>query len=430
MPPRPDPPPSPRRLGAAMAPALALLLAAAQISASKGVQAEPGSDFPPGSATFVETVPVETDLDLPDLPDAAGIWLELVEGAQRSLDIFAFYVSPNPEGICRLQPILATIEKRARAGVRVRLLSDRKFHAIYPETHDRFHRHEGIEARLLDGETLWGGVLHSKGMIIDGERFFLGSQNWDWRALEHIHELGVVVAHEGLAAELGRIYELDWALAGGELPTAMRSDVSAEPEWRPWHLELPDGRVCEAVLAASPPQALPAGIAWDLPLLVEMMDRARVSVRLQLLSYDPGEKDGGWWPELDGALRRAAGRGCVVQILLSNWGKRPAMLPHIQSLAVLPGIEVRFVNIPPWSGGFIPFARTEHAKFLTCDEEALWLGTSNGARSYFYDSRNVSLFLRGEGCTAAADAFFLRSWSSPYAETVDPCGKYNPPRRQ
>ncbi len=387
-------------------------------------------EFAIGSVTFVESVPVETDLDLPELPDAAAVWLEMIEDARRSVDIFAFYVSPNPDGICRLQPVLAAIEDRARAGVAVRLLSDRKFYATYPQTHDRFARRPGIEARLLDAAALWGGVLHGKGMIIDGERFFLGSQNWDWRALEHIHELGVVVVHAGLAAELARVYELDWALAGGLTPADESPEVSAAPQWRPVHqLSLADGRRCEAVLAASPPQALPLDVPWDLPLLIDQIDTAARRVRLQLLSYNPGERDG-WWSELDAALRRAAGRGCEVQILLSNWAKRESMLPHIQSLAVLPRIEVRFVNIPEWSGGFIPFARTEHAKFMTCDDHALWLGTSNGSRSYFYQSRNVSLFLRGDGCSAAADAFFSRSWRSRYAETVDPCATYAAPRRQ
>ena len=187
---------------------------------------------------------------------------------------------------------------------------------------------------------------------------------------------------------------------------------------------------CEAVLAASPRQALPPGIPWDLPLLLDQIDRATDRVRLQMLSYNPGSRDGGHWPDLDAALRAAAGRGCEVQILLSNWAKRAYMLTHIQSLAVLPGVEVRFVNIPQWSGGFIPFARTEHAKYVTCDGHALWLGTANGSRGYFTDSRNISLFLRGPGATAAADSFFAQSWHSEYAVTVDPCGEYEPPRRQ
>jgi phosphatidylserine/phosphatidylglycerophosphate/cardiolipin synthase-like enzyme len=409
----------------------AVLPALLLFASPHGAVAAPADEFPAGSITFVETVPIETDLDLPEVPDTAGLWLDLVDGARRSLDIFAFYVSPNPDGVGRLQPVLAAIEGRAEAGVAVRLLSDRKFHATYPETHERFTRHPGIDARLLDAEAAWGGVLHAKGMIIDGERFFLGSQNWDWRALEHIHELGVVVAHEALAADLERLYDLDWALAGGETLPPLRDQAPNLPEWQPVRmLTLPDGRTCQAVLAASPPQALPPGIPWDLPLLLDQIDQAQSRVRLQLLSYNPGDRDGGWWPDLDAALRRAALRGCEVQILLSDWAKRAYMLTHIQSLAVLPGIEIRFVTIPQWSGGFIPFARTEHAKYLTCDDQALWLGTSNGARNYFHQSRNISLFLRGEGCTEAADAFFLRSWSSPYAETVDPCGRYTAPRRQ
>ncbi len=403
-------------------------LALAATLACAGAQAETPA---PGTVTFVESVPTETDLDLPDLPDAPAVWLDLVEGAERRLDIFAFYVSPNPDGVGKLQPVLTAAEQRGRAGVRVRLLSDRKFHDTYPATHDRFARAAGCEARLLDAGELWGGVLHAKGMIVDGERFFLGSQNWDWRALEHIHELGVLVRHQALAADLGRIYALDWALAGGEMPPPVQRDVPATPRWQPVRmLELPDGERCEAVLAASPPQALPPGIPWDLPLLLDQIDRATDRVRLQMLSYDPGSRDGGYWPDLDAALRAAAGRGCEVQILLSNWAKRAYMLTHVQSLAVLPGVEVRFVNIPAWSGGFIPFARTEHAKYVTCDDRALWLGTANGSRGYFTDSRNISLFLRGTGATAAADRFFERSWRSEYAETVDPCGEYDPPRRQ
>jgi len=387
-----------------------------------------------GRVVFVESVPVETEehLDLPDLPHAADIWLDLVHGAQRSLDIFSFYVSPDPDHRCSLQAVLDAIEARARGGVSVRLLSDAKFHRTYPETHDRFAALDHIDARLIDGNLAWGGgVLHSKGMIIDGERFFLGSQNWDWRALEHIHELGVMVEQPDLAADLVRLYDLDWQRAGAPDGPPPASASSAEASFAPVRrLALPDGRVCDAVLAASPRHALPAGMPWDLPLLIDQIDRASERVRLQMLSYKAGDRDGSYWGELDQALRRAAARGCEVQMILANWSKRDSVVPHLKSLAVLPRMEVRFTNIPEWSGGFIPFARVDHAKFVTCDGDALWLGTSNGSRDYFYQSRNVSLFLRGDGAAEAADRFFEISWTSPYAERVDPCAAYEPPRRQ
>jgi len=402
--------------------ALACLLAGA---ASAGV-----AIASPGRIVFVESVPVETVLDLPDVPNAPEVWLDLVRGAHTSLDVFTFYFSPDPAGGDALGAVLAEVEAAGARGVRVRLLSDAGFHKTYPETHDRFRDLPGVQARLLDARTRWGGVLHAKGMIVDGERFFLGSQNWDWRALTHIHEFGVVVEEPQLAASLSRLFAADFAVAGGDSVPWLHLDTPELPTWdhaRP--LLLPDGRICEAVLAASPRVALPAPLIWDLPMLVETIDAARDSLHLQMLSYDPSERGGEYWPVLDVALRRAAARGVAVRLIFSNWAKRASSLKDIQSLAVLPGIQIRFTNLPAWSGGFVPFARVDHAKFATADGCRLWLGTSNGSRDYFEESRNVSLFLRGEGCAGAADAFFNRSWHSTYAETVDPCGSYAPPPR-
>jgi len=387
----------------------------------------------PGTITFVESVPLETEahLDLPDVPNAPGVWLDLVQGAQHSLDIFSFYVSPDPDGEGPLREVLDAAEDRAHEGVDVRLLTDAKFYKTYPETHDRWLERDHLDARLLDCGQAWGGgVLHAKGMIVDDDTFFLGSQNWDWRALEHIHEFGVVVVQQDLAADMERLFELDWTYAGGQAPVVAR-EVSHEPAFSPARqLILPGGGTCDAVLAASPPQALPEGMPWDLPLLIDQIDQAQERVRLQMLSYNPGDRDGGYWTALDGALRRAAARGCEVQVILANWAKRHYMVPHLKSLTVMPHIEVRFTNVPPWSGGFIPFGRVEHAKYVTCDGQALWVGTANGSRDYFHQSRNISLFLRGAGTCDTADRFFEASWDSPYAETVDPCAEYEPPRRQ
>ncbi len=385
----------------------------------------------PGRIVFVESVPVETTLDLPDVPDAPAVWLDLVRGARTSLDVFSFYFSPDPAGGDALTAVLAEVEAAGARGVRVRLLSDAGFHKTYPETHDRFRDLPGVQARLLDARARWGGVMHAKGMIVDGERFFLGSQNWDWRALTHIHEFGAVVEEPQFAAALGRIFADDFAAADGEQGDGPRHDAPDTATWASARqLRLPAGGTCEAVLAASPRLGLPVDVPWDLPLLVETIAAARDSLHLQMLSYDPSERGGEYWPVLDDALRAAAARGVQVRLIFSNWAKRASSLTDIQSLAVLPNLEVRFTNLPAWSGGPVPFARVDHAKFATADGCRLWLGTSNGSRDYFEESRNVSLFLRGEGCAAAADAFFNRGWHSAYAETVDPCGSYAPPPRE
>ncbi len=396
---------------------LAILLALVAAPAAAGGAA--------GTITVVESVPVETMLDLPGLPNAPDVWLEMIRGAATSIDVCTFYFSDDPERDDALDAVLAALAEAAGRGVRVRALSDKGFHRTYPEIVDRLGALPGAESRLLDARAAWGGVQHSKYMIVDGREFFVGSQNWDWRALEHIHELGARVDHPALAASLQAIFDLDWALAAGETP-APAAPVAAGP----FPLICAAGDTAFVRLAASPPEALPAGLPHDEPLLVELIDGARDTVRLQLLSYNPSDRENRYWPTLENALRRAAVRGVQVRVILSNWSKRSYMLPFIQSLAVLPNVEIRFTNIPEWSGGFVPFARVEHAKYLVADRDRAWIGTSNWARDYFHESRNISLFCEGRGVAADLIAFFETSWSSPYAETVDPCGSYAPPRRE
>ncbi len=385
-----------------------------------------GAAGPPGGTIeVVESFPAGAGLDPPGLRRAADVWPEMIAGARRNLDIAAFYFSDDPGRPDALDTTLAAVETAARRGVRVRALQDAGFDRTYPELGARLGALPGAERRRLDARALWGGVLHAKAFGVDGREFFVGSQNWDWRALTHIRETGVRVRSPRLAAALARVFALDWALAGGE-PAPDGPPVECTDD-----LVTAAGDTVTVTLAASPPLALPAGMRWDWPLLEALVDSARASVRLQLLSYSPAGGDGAYWDGLDGALRRAAARGVRVRVLLSNWAKRRSALPWIRSLAAAPNVEVRFTNIPPDPGGHIPYARVEHAKYLLADEDSCWLGTSNGSFDYFHESRNLSLFVTGrpgQGVAAALGAVFAASWDGPYAEPVSPCGEYAPPR--
>jgi len=394
----------------------------------------------PGTITFVESVPAETSLGLPDLAEAAVVWPRVIGEAQRTIQVASFYYSrigdgkdaAAPDGTPdRLLPSLTALRAAAARGVQVQLLADAKFLRNYPEVPQLIGETDGAESRILDADQLWNGVLHAKYMLLDEDTFFVGSQNWDWRALDQIHELGVLVRQPVLADQLRRVYEMDWELAA-------QPELARESEPAP-HVNLfalagapvktAGGDVVHGLVAASPRRALPAGVPWDLPLLVDLIDAARDSVHLQLLSYGVTDREGRLFEDLDRALRRAAARQVDVRIILANWSKSKYKIPWIKSLAVLPNLDVRFTNIPDYSKGFIPFARVEHAKYLTVDGTGLWIGTSNWARDYFYNSRNISLFLLGAGAPADPDRFFNQSWHSEYAEVVTPEGHYEPPRR-
>jgi phosphatidylserine/phosphatidylglycerophosphate/cardiolipin synthase-like enzyme len=406
---------------------LAVIAVLAVVAPVGAIQAGVGE----GSVELVESVPIETALDLADIRNAGSVWCDMIRAAERTIDIETFYVSGRT-GKDSLDAVIGELGDAARRGVHIRLIVDSGFYTTYPDVAAEIGELPGSEVRVLDAESLWGGVLHAKFFIVDGRELFVGSQNWDWRALEHIRELGVRISHPSLAQALEAIFEMDWALATEERARPTREEqgtVSAlSVSGGPFVLTTGDANEVTAVLAASPAEALPPGIAWDESLLVQVVDAAREHVRLQLLTFNPVDREGTYHDALECALRRAAARGVHVRIVLSDWSTRSSMLPYALSLAAVPGIEVRFTTIPQWSGGFIPYARVEHAKYLVADDDACWIGTSNWTWSGFHQCRNVSIFLHGAAMATQVIEFFETDWNSRFAHEADPCKDYEAPR--
>lgn len=376
-----------------------------------------------GTIELVESYPVETSLDSPILRDTHDVWRDMIQKAKSSIDIETFYFSEDPQRRDRLDLVIDELRSAVSRGVKLRTLSDAGFDETYPSIRTRLDALPHAETRTLDVRSLWGGVLHAKYFIVDSLDVFVGSQNWDWRALEHIRELGVRIVDTGMARTFGAIFRYDWAVAGNnESPI---DSVYAGP----FMLETMQGDTVSVRLAVSPHDARPVGIPWDEPMINSLLDAATKTIRIHLLTYSPVNRDGSRYGRFDTAIRRAAARGVDVRIIVSDWSKRSSILPHIQSLSVLPGVHVRFTVIPEWSGGFIPYSRVEHPKYLVVDGSSCWIGTSNWNPGSFHTSRNIGLIIQGKTLAEQMAEFFDLSWNSRYAEPVDPCGEYTAPRR-
>ena len=369
---------------------------------------------------IVETPPAETTLDHPDVPNAADVWLAMIQGAKRSLDICHFYISNAPGS--KLEPVLAATEAAAGRGVRVRLLVDMKFYLRYPESVDRLEK-RGIVVRKLDLRPR-DGVQHAKYMVVDAADAYVGSQNVDYRALEHIQEIGARVRVPEIAAALLRVFEQDWGAAGGE---SNAEPPKTSPLGIPVQVML-GGEAVRILPTASPKDLLPAGVPWELPELLTRIDGAERSLDVQVLTYRTKMRGGAPWTELDDALRRAAKRGVRVRLLVADWSKREASLEGLRELARVPGISVRFIVIPQSSSGFIPFARVAHAKYMVVDGKSAWIGTSNWEGDYFTVSRNVGLFVDGKVIAERLGRIFEDGFGGAYAEPLDPDHAYQPPR--
>jgi phosphatidylserine/phosphatidylglycerophosphate/cardiolipin synthase-like enzyme len=95
----------------------------------------------------------------------------------------------------------------------VRLLLDGAMYRTYPQPADSLGRLENVRLRSVDYRRLAGGVQHAKFLIADGSDAFLGSQNFDWRALSQIHELGIRVRIPEVAQAMQDVFDSDWAAA-------------------------------------------------------------------------------------------------------------------------------------------------------------------------------------------------------------------------
>lgn len=369
---------------------------------------------------LVESAPLETALDRADLRNTDVVWLEMIARARERLDIAQFYVSDQPGS--RFHEVLLAIEAAAARGVRVRLLAEEKFHKTYPETLDRWAKTSGFEVRRFDVAKCFGGVLHAKYFVVDGREVFIGSQNFDWRSLEHIVELGLRIEAPQTATAMQRLFEADWKLAAGD---KLESALAGLAELTP-----PSEMIGEARVATrfSPLVGVPNDAWWDLPPLIERIDSAQRAVRIELLTYKMIGRDKQYFAELENALRRAAARGVKVQLLVADWGKRAGTIEGLQSLEPLANFEVKMATIPAFSSGHVPFGRVIHAKFMTVDGARAWLGTSNWERDYFDESRNVSVFLDDPKLTTRLETFFDELWTSSFAFSVDPAAKYEVPK--
>jgi len=377
------------------------------------------AQYPYKDFEIVESIPLETVLDNPEIRNTGEVWLEMINEAQKTLDIEQFYIS-NRAGEA-LEPVIRAIEKAADRGVTVRIIVEKRMAGTYPETLARLNQHENITVREIAVFSENGGVQHSKYFIVDGEQVFLGSQNFDWRALDHIHEIGLRVRHPEFAGRMTQLFELDWKQSQEQRIYPLKS--ARENGWM--ELSIGTKEPLRFFATASPFGNVPPMFRDDLPAIVELIDRAEKRVYVQLLSYSPSGRES-YFADLDSALRRAAARGVDVRLLCSDWCQHKYEIPYLKKLVELDNVDVKLSTIPQWSGGYVAFARVEHCKLMIVDDELSWIGSSNWKRNYFYGSRNVAVIVQDSRINAALARLFLKSWDGPYARRIEPEKEYRP----
>ncbi|MCM2267335.1 MAG: phospholipase D-like domain-containing protein [Elusimicrobiales bacterium] len=376
---------------------------------------------------LVESVPEDTVYGSTGAARPQAVWPEMINSASRTLDIEQFYIAEK-EGE-DLTQMLDAIKACVKNGVKVRFIVDSVMMKESAKTVPQLEA-AGVQVRVMDFKKAGGGVQHAKFFIVDGRSVFVGSQNFDWRSLKHIHELGLRIDSQKAASDFQRIFEADWAVAGGADPKKTYAKKSKQeiPASRPEKGVLNYGEVSYH-LAFSPVGAVPAGLDLELPELLKMINGARKTLRGQVMTYALEEHGSKRWADLDTALRKAAARGVQVSLVLADWALGGKADRDIKALSKTPNISIKVSSLPEHRSGFIPYSRVEHCKYLVADGELTYVTTSNWGPGYFLTSRGAAVFIKGAAAAKVAEEIFDKAWNGPYAQPVDPLKAYQPVKR-
>ena len=372
---------------------------------------------------LVQTSPAETVLRNPDLRDPVTVWSEMFDNAKKEIVIGQFYAVTKPGSA--FEKVVERLAAAGQRGVKIRFLIDQKGVGLSePATLERLKAIPNLELRILDFSKLTGnGIIHAKYLVVDGKEAFIGSQNFDWRAFEHIHETGLRITDAKIVGEVLAVFNQDWRAQGllakgGKVPEVNKKVVAADYRQ-------------DAYLLASPNKYNTRGIGDSESGLPALLADAKTEVRVQLLDYAPvsygpnGTRP--YYAVIDNAVRAAANRGVKVKLMVSNWNLEQPAQAYLKSLAVLPNVEIRVVTLPMSSSGFIPFARVIHSKTMVIDNQVAWVGTSNWAGGYMDLSRNFEVVMRNEKMAERLAATQEQIWTSPYAQPLNINKQYPKP---
>jgi len=411
---------------------------------NKSIKPKGGSCGDSCSYKIAESIPMGLDLETNYTTYEA--FSNLISSANTTLDIIAFYMTLNSGtynvtgdyGQQEGQEIYKLIEDAGRRGVDVRIVRGTD---IGESTNDtNYLMEQGLaQVRVVNVsalvEGLGSGILHTKAMIVDSERLYVGSANYDWRSLTQVKELGIVIEDcECYGKDATAVFNTLWDL-GGNSTTSVPKKMPKS--WKPlFNMEYPsitqlNGEISSNFFSASPPAFDPKERTTDIDAVLNMINNAEEFVWIQVMDYSPtflyASPNNTYWPDIDDALRSAAfNRGVKVQLMMSKWRySNPEEFLFLQSLNQVGNITTQIFVVPDQEGlPYMAYTRVNHAKYMVTDKGS-YITTSNWSADYFENTCGLTFVSNSTKLKNELVEKYTRDWTSQYAQPMPYCGTVN-----
>ena len=171
---------------------------------------QPAVETPP-FATFAASESVDEHLTITPLltPDPgvySGAMLELIQGATTSLHLQFQYIEPPKtptDASAPFSELIAAIVARQNAGVDVKVIMSEY------ETSGYLEQLQELGLDVVNNVKIQNNV-HNKGVVVDGVRTLVSSQNWSTAGALQNRDAGVIIDDEHVAQYFGAIFLHDW----------------------------------------------------------------------------------------------------------------------------------------------------------------------------------------------------------------------------
>ena len=158
--------------------------------------------------------------------------LELIQGAQDSLLVNQFYITPNWSRSDGRVPneYLGALVDAARRGVHVKVLLDSFYYNVEPTDSqsnlatleyllDLADREAlPLEAKLIDLGLSGLEKLHAKGMVVDNRTTLISTINWNYASPARNREVGLILEEASVARYFASVFYADWSWGPQENP--------------------------------------------------------------------------------------------------------------------------------------------------------------------------------------------------------------------
>ena len=132
---------------------------------------------------------------------------DLVRNANHTLYLQYQYVEPNLTAPQPFQDLIAAVVARHHAGVDVKIIAS-EF-----QTREHLEELQNLGFDVVTRVKIQPNV-HNKGIVADGQRVLISSQNWSKAGVLENRDAGVIIDHAPIAAYYQQIFLHDWNTLG------------------------------------------------------------------------------------------------------------------------------------------------------------------------------------------------------------------------